>query len=124
MPKLDLTRPYHTREGGEAKAVKGPDGKLYGYFITLKNGEADGADWDSDGKWWKEDYPDPHQWDLVNVPEPRTVKVWFNVYSGPLGWSGYLTRSDADRTAAPSRIACIEREITFTVGEGLSDEPR
>jgi hypothetical protein len=60
---------------------------------------------------------------LINTPEKRTIKVWFNVYRGEsvrqsIGTANF-SRAEADNCASENRIACIEREITYTVGEGL-----
>lgn len=57
---------------------------------------------------------------LKEYVEPVTVRVWFNVYNDyvPSGrW--FLNRNDADKNCTAGRIACIEREITYTPGEGL-----
>ena len=61
--------------------------------------------------------------EAIILPGPRTVtrKVWINVYSER--WSPstvYPTKAEADSMATSERIACIEREITFAEGEGLS----
>lgn len=59
-----------------------------------------------------------HPLDLINVPETCNVKVWINVYPDLQCWTAFMSKSGADCFAA-GRIACIEREITYTVGEGL-----
>jgi len=117
MSKLDLTKPYRTREGYEAAGMIGPDGRLYGWRKESLGMVAPSV-WNADGS--HIGFPDAHS--LVNVPEKRTVKVWINIYGDGDKHDGVLWRRDreqADSGAMVGRIACIEREITFTVGEGL-----
>lgn len=59
------------------------------------------------------------------VGEKRTVKVWFNVYAAKKNAEGENVaefigfRKKRETLDGSDRIACIEREITFEVGEGL-----
>ena len=55
------------------------------------------------------------------VKEPKTVKVWMNIYSNTNYGHFYATKSDADVYTDPNRIACKEIEITYTDGEGCCD---
>lgn len=117
---IDLSKPYRTKDGREAWAVKSlvPFNvgsawvDLIGWTETA-NGCRYAHYWKSDGK----SVLSPATYDLVNVPETRTVKLVWNVYLDRL--VQHDTRSDAEDCAGRDRIACIEREITFTVGEGL-----
>ena len=59
--------------------------------------------------------------DLVEVREARKVRVWMNVYPNGVG-SWYDSRERANAYALASRIACIERELEYYVGEGLEDK--
>lgn len=113
---FDINRPYRTRDGHAANAIVAPDGRLYGWRRD-ERWQIVSAEWDQvSGLRYGPSYPCND--DLVNVPENRTVKVWINVYDD--GWfSASQTRRDANQNSTPQRIACIEREIEFTVGEGL-----
>ena len=117
MGKIDLTKPVQTRDGNRAGAVRATNGRLHGYIETANNC-SHGYTWEADGKGGG----DPSN-DLVNVPEKRTVKVWINIYPDHYDspFSGFWrTRHEANTMQGNGRrIACIEREITFTVGEGL-----
>lgn len=63
--------------------------------------------------------------DYVKPPRTGTVKVWINVYEETKPYDewrctvGHLSRMSADSCRGPARIACVEREITYTIGEGL-----
>jgi len=59
--------------------------------------------------------------DLINVPEePIEYTGYVNIYPSNIMGARYLTREGADERCSSSRIACIP--ITFTEGEGLSDD--
>lgn len=122
MAKLDLTKPYRTRNGCEAHVVEGPDGWLYGYHMGGANGGKSRTWWRPNGAFNPTD--DQNEFDLVAVPETRTVKVWMNIYESNAGWfsGAWPSKKEADSNRGGGRIACIEREITYTVGEGLSPE--
>lgn len=128
---LDLTKPYRTRDGREAWATPDPNGILVGW-IRNEVGIGDEREaqlWFADGR--AEYNQTQTADDLVNVSETRVAKVWINRYrAGAAGgeWfsSTFENRADADLASRSTctattniRIACIEREITFTVGEGL-----
>jgi hypothetical protein len=118
MSKLDLSKPYRTRDGREAWATVDPNGILVGWIRT-QVGIGDDREaqlWFSDGR--AEYSRLQSSEDLVNIPETITVKVWINMYPVQAGML-YASREAADRYSTPARTACIEREITFTVGEGL-----
>ena len=122
--KLDLTKPYRTRDGREAHAVAGPDGRLYGWAGQPGSGY-DAESWRDDGMYWPEE--GISNWDLVNVPETRTVKVQLAYRRTSYGrhyWTAYEDPEHMlreNKTSPAQTIACIDREITFTVGEGLGE---
>ena len=66
------------------------------------------------------DWPSDHDIDCY-VKEPKTVKVWMNIYSNTNYGHFYATKSDADVYTDPNHIACKEIEITYTDGEGCCD---
>ena len=115
---LDLTKSYRTRDGREAQAIAAPDGRFYGWIKLGDSIEGLDAGRLLAGSRGSVLRDKGAGLDLVNVPETRTVKGWFNVWPTHIGHS-HLYRAVADRLATPDRIACIEREITYTVGEGL-----
>jgi hypothetical protein len=121
MEKLDLTKPYRCRNGLEAQAFPCPDGTLVGW-VKERDGAVSHEDWQGDGSYVPGSRELGH--DLINVPQTRTIKVWFNVYSYEDDYIGfgnvYSTRAAADEGGiGKDRIACLQRELTFEVGEGL-----
>lgn len=127
MTKLDLTKPYRPRGGGRAQAIEGPDGRLYGWVHLDSDRDAILAAWLSDGA--KFNAAQTSSYDLIPVPEEREVTVWMNINNNPdrrgdEGGGVYISKRDADHMASDYRIACIQRTIKFTVGEGLDDGSR
>jgi hypothetical protein len=137
MSTFDLSRPYTTRDGRKAFATVGPDGRLYGWAAQpgggIESWEAEGYDaesWEADGCYRMPGDPEPCAWDLVNPDVPiLTIKTFINVYRHIDGGSYFFgssnsTRADADACSKSldgvTRIACIEREISYVVGEGLN----
>ena len=126
MMIFDISKPYRTRDGAEAWAVRSPrtmgNGEVFVGWFMRDDGNCAVGSWHQNGFYRSgcEDFG----WDLVNVPETRTVKVWLNVYDNDrVGIIvAHLSRPSANHGAEPlnNRIACIEREITYTVGEGLT----
>lgn len=117
---LDLTKAYTTRDGREAKVLGTmPDGRLCGWVAAEIPGVYVSAHWAPNGQYGLED----SGMNLVNVPEKRTVTVWINIGDGDVSsYAIYGSREEADAMSTYSdvrRIACIEREITFDVDEGL-----
>ncbi len=130
MTKLDLTKPLQTKGGDPVAVVAGTDGRLYGYR-ELAPQHCISEMWSLDGKLVSHLKGQHYEkngslCDLVNVPEKRTVKVWLTRRreggSDAEYWTAYDNEGHARRENAMCggrNIACIEREITFTVGEGL-----
>jgi hypothetical protein len=56
--------------------------------------------------------------DLIPVPEKRRVKFWVNVYAVGTQQT-WTTKDAADSAAGDYRLACLEIDREFTVGEGL-----
>ena len=112
---LDLSKPVQTRAGRTAKI-----------FEVINDGSSwpiHGAYQDSTSTWFSRQWrhsgsasygPSTDPYDLINVPETRTV--WVNVYKDGLGAS-FNTKDSANNVACPDRIACIK--VTYEVGEGL-----
>ena len=134
---IDISKPHACRNGLPASAIRHPgvgcDHLAIGTYSNdrirpglwaLNNGGKWAGDDSSHGGCQQEDHP----LDLVNVPEQRSVKVWINVYRerDGLEWFGHpcRTRDSAfSSVGGAERIACIEREMTFTIGEGLGETP-
>ena len=113
--KFDLTQPYQTREGCEAGGFsEGPDGLLYGW-IKLDHRHCIPARRNPDGTSFFKVYLE----DLINIPETRTDTFWLNIY--PSGVAIHKSRRDAVRWGDETRLACVEHDITYTIGEGLDD---
>lgn len=113
---FDLSKPYCTRDGRAAKVLGTmPDGRLCGWVATRWGS----ITWLSQNGECAEDGP---ALDLVNVPETRTVKVTFAYLSdGTVRALAPVCRKLNDPAARGTVVARVEREITFTIGEGLGD---
>lgn len=53
------------------------------------------------------------------IPEQQTRTVWINVYEGTCNF--LPSKADAEFSRKPGRIACVEIDVPFHVGEGLED---
>jgi len=110
---FDHTKPFRCRNGAEAGATKGPDGRLYGWTMTV-----DGplmTSWDSRGIYGNS----ASAFDLVNIPQHRTLDVWVNVLEEGFG---YPTKEAAHAAVQRNRwksIACLHIIREFEEGEGL-----
>lgn len=122
---FDITKPYQCKNGGEAGATLAPNGNLYGWY-RQERGQYSTCWWSADGRAYSGAIPDMQQYDLVNVPERKTVTVW-------LVWKydWYRETGQTDKVlvnAYPVRqnismldniIAQKAVEVTYEVGEGL-----
>lgn len=119
---IDITKPLETRHGDKAVVIQGPDGKLYGYTVDKRDGSVSAMDWLANGH-FTESSTGNGALDLVNVPDRRTITAWMNIYDDGEGPGVFTDREQADYDAlygegAP-RIACVEIEVSFEVGQGL-----
>ena len=110
---FDISKPYTTRNGREAWAVLVPHREssapmLLGYYV--EDGIRCHVWWQPDGKALKYS----SDFDLVNVPETRTVKMWA-VLNHDGSCEGYEVRQHPHDLMLAQR----ELELTFTIGEGL-----
>lgn len=118
---IDWTKPIQTRDGRPAELLKIgriSSGATHLVFIKGENND--------DAFWAHEDgviYPElPKNEDIINVPVKHKRKVWINMYEDTEACASsftYSSRKTADSHCGMGRIACIEREIEFTEGEGL-----
>lgn len=118
---FDINRPYQTREGLDVWAAVAPkpfEGGRQIVGIVDFHSRRLVWTWFPDGR-ATADGNSPN--DLVNIPEKRTIKAWINMYEPrTANFSGlWPSRADADANSGNLRIACIERELTYEVGEGL-----
>jgi hypothetical protein len=118
---IDWDKPVQTRDGRQVRiyARDGQPGQeIHG--ATKDGGYWVPRSWNSQGIF---DCGDGGVWDchdLVNVPEKRKVKVVINVYPTMAGaYTGSNARKNADCYRQSMAIAVVEREIEYTVGEGL-----
>lgn len=120
---FDINKPYTTRVGRKAWAVRSPEpfaiGSTYGRFIGWVESSSwvgevrrrDPTYWTDDGRILLGD----EAFDLVNIPDRRTVKMHINILADGAAY-GSTART---KSLTGNTIACIEREISFEVGEGL-----
>lgn len=105
-----------------------PETAYYAHPIEITNSK--GAKYSISGKWddalsiWLDDEGEKLEigtWKVTGwqpLPEPRGPKTqtwWVNIYQERPGSVMYPSREEADRVAAPTRIACVQ----FSEGEGL-----
>lgn len=113
---IDWTKPIQQRDGGWA-ALKKLDEEA-GLAIVVR--EAFGAAYVSNevdiltGVAWPNGRA---PYDIINVPETRTLDFWVNINQGG-GHEAYSSKTDADEGAGEERIACIHVVQEYAVGEG------
>jgi YD repeat-containing protein len=122
--KFDATKPVQTRDGRAARIIctDREGGRSDGLIVALVDtGSQERAFYyDQDG------HGTCHEsLDLVNVPVPCDVTFWLNIY--PKGWmsnrapigSFENSRLEADESAAPGRVACVQVTVKANEGDGL-----
>lgn len=113
MLKIEAGKKYRTRGGDEVEVLRtglNSSDPIAG-IVTCKNtGDQSITSFKEDGSYFKGEI---HCLDLISEIKPKRV-VWLNLY--PL--FGYDSRSEADASADPTRIACIRVEFE----EGQFDE--
>lgn len=118
MTKITMDGKYQTRDGRPVRVLcvdADIDGQPVVGIIGGKYGD-EVQSWEADGSYWDDNDNDPD--DLIPVPEKRRVKFWVNVY-GDRNGNLWDCRSNADMAAGSGRLACLEIDREFTVGEGL-----
>ena len=109
--------PVQTRDGREAKVYEVYPNKniLHGAIRTKDN-------WNvcirrANGQMY-ELFQQPG--DFINIPEKFEIRGWVNLYKKEYILSIiHNSRHDADNSASPERIACVEIVVKGNVGEGL-----
>ena len=112
---IDLSKQYRTR-GGQSVVLLGRTRDKFWPIVGAVN---------FDERWvpisWSEDGEEGDDDCLDLVEAPRKHTAWQNVYvrncTLSTGCALHSSKEDADKYAAPSRIACIK--IEFEEGEGL-----
>lgn len=128
-PTIDWSKPIQTRDGREAKFLHdfGNEGTAtrQPIFVAVKRLSAwEHCTCERNGDYW-EAVVDSHPCDsdLINVPEKRKVKLCMNVY-GSGSVLAHLDQACAEFSRSKGCIAYLEREIEYTVGEGLEGEAK
>lgn len=112
---LDLNKPIQARNGNKVTILtteaRGPS-PIIGYI-----GQSTSlAMWRADGRWYEDG--SESRYDLVNVPQKRTIVRYVNMYKDADECSTmHKSRSRADACAGPSRVGCKRVEIVLTEGE-------
>lgn len=118
MANVDWTKPIQTRDGRKARVIC-TDAKKSRSVIVLVENSSGGEhvhDYEDNGSHYSVN-SEAHVLDVINVPEKRTWKGWINVYE-----NGYIEGFPAKRRLSSEQcITCIERDISYTVGEGLGE---
>ena len=115
---IDPSKQYQTRDGRKVRILCVDAKPPYPVVGIIQDDNELPESWDENGKYWQQDYPDGHRVDLVEVPEKRRLVGYVNVYENECSRI-YKFRRFADENASKSRIACLELNIEYTVGEGL-----
>lgn len=113
--KLELYKPYRTRNGHKAVVVDGPlsDGTFTAYHI---NGDQ-AWNHDPDGGYNKPSNQHDKKFDLISEwHEPRSGEFWVNVYEDGPGCVSWLTKEDAD-AAVESAVRIALKRVTWTEGD-------
>lgn len=123
MKPFDPTKPYCRRDGKPARVLYTLN--MGDYPVIVLSQYDDGQEWIYQVMLTGCVVVSPGNYDLVNIPEK--IEGWINIYKYkchvPIEYTSgdiYTTREAADLGASFDRIACIK--VSFTEGEGLSDE--
>lgn len=116
---IDKNKTYRTRGGHEVRIYATDGGGEYPvHGVTKLNGEWSFNDWTECGG--HEVEVDESEFDLIEVKPRIKREVWVNVYpewlSSDIAWP---SKKNADKGAAPDRIACVRLTIDCEEGEGL-----
>lgn len=121
--KIELGKDYTTRDGRPVRVlcVDRVGIQPVVALVRLENGEEIPLSFSSDGQFIDSSRVET---DLIPVPRKFSFKRWVNVHQVagvPVDSCGsaYNSRIAADRTATPTRIACIEITIEGREGDGL-----
>ena len=116
MAKITMDGKYQTRDGRPVRVLcvdaecGQPVVAIVAGYILLQ--------FESDGRFFRNgDYQS--EFDLIPVPEKRRIKFWVNVYEPFRTSVIHEDKASADAYANPDRIACLEIDREFPVGEGL-----
>lgn len=121
IPMIDLNKPIQLRNGTPATIIargvcrKGRDDDFT--IIYRENKEDTISTYNRSGI-----FVGSRDYDVINVPlEKKKFKIFINIYkSGKC--VGHTTRAMAESFSGGDKIACVEREIEYTEGEGLENE--
>lgn len=120
---VDFSKPVKTKDGRVVRILC-TDGPYPGFPVMgIIAGDLHVGYWTAYGQFYSAvpGTKDTHV--LVNIPPAKYSQVMVvNCYLtalGKLDFGVYETREEADFSAAPSRIACIPFEVSFTEGDGL-----
>ena len=117
---IDPSKQYQTRDG-RAVRILCVDAKGHQPVVGLVmdfNGLEKPFTWGLDGSYWFVRSDKSTFMDLVEVPEKRRLVGFVNVYENECSRI-YKFRRFADEIASKSRIACLELDVEYAVGEGL-----
>jgi len=110
---FDITKSFRCRNGTEAGATWGPDGRLYGWRISEYGPGF--CVWESDGT-----HSNGLRFaDLINIPQHRTLDVWVNVLEEGFGYPTKEAAHAAVQRNGWKSIACLHIIREFEEGEGL-----
>ena len=120
MTTITMDGKYQTRDGRPVRVLcvdANRDEWPVIALIACKDGSETDEAFRLDGTWSMKSGVESAI-DLIPVPEKRRVKFWVNVYDGGLG-AVWTSKKDADIERRSDRLACLEIDREFTVGEGL-----
>ena len=119
--KITMDGKYQTRDGRPVRVLcvdaKCGEWKVVA-LVTCRDGSENDESFRLDGTWTMTPGVESDL-DLIPVPEKRRVKGWLNVYENGVSVSLHKTKPDADFFRSDGRIACLEIDREFSVGEGL-----
>lgn len=122
-PQLDLSKPVQFRNGEPARIISTNGRRSWEQTrFPIISEDQNGVLRCHTVTGSLEIHDAPRQHDLVNVRSIKeTLSGWLNVYADG-GHRFYITKSLADKYAAPTRTACLDLSkynIEFEEGEGL-----
>lgn len=119
MKPFDITKPFRTRDGREARVfISDSENAEYPFIGAVhKLSGWHSTSWTRQGEYLS---GCNSGYNLVNTLPRHKRTLWMNVYE--YGQTAWNDRCLADQQCSSARLACLKLELDFEEGEGLEDD--